>query len=190
VGRVYARPGNPRRGEVLFGQKGCAQCHPTDPQGKRVGTDLGKELKGSLLQIAGAMWNHGPGMWKKMGELSVSVPKLDPEEATDLISYLYFLQFIDAPGSAERGRAVYSAARCVSCHEAVTGGKRAAPSLTGGEPRFGSSLQVVASMWNHGAKMEQMMEASNVAWPVLRGTEMADLIAYLFASSNKPAAPH
>ena len=186
--RVYAQPGNPRRGEKLFVEKSCSACHAINGQGGGYAPDLGRTLKGTLMQVAGAMWNHGPGMWARMSRRGVAVPKLTPEETGDLISYLYFLQFIDPPGNPERGLAVYREARCVTCHEAVAGGKRAAPSLTGGADRFKSSLEVVASMWNHGGQMEQLMAEVNVAWPTLKGTEMADLIAYLFSARGAEVA--
>ena len=181
--RIYAQPGNPRRGEALFTAKSCNRCHAVNRQGGGPGPDLGRELKGSLMQVAGAMWNHGPGMWVKMTERGIAAPVLTPEETGDLISYLYFLQFIDQPGDPQRGLAVYREARCVTCHEAVVGGKRVAPAL---EPeRFKSSLEIVASMWNHGGQMEQVMAEANVAWPTLKRGEMADLIAYLFAARAK-----
>ncbi|HTO97846.1 MAG TPA: c-type cytochrome [Myxococcales bacterium] len=183
--RVYAQPGNPRNGERLFVEKRCSGCHAINAQGGRQGPDLGRQLRGTLMQVAGAMWNHGPGMWTRMSQRGVEVPKLTPEEAGDLTSYLYFLQFIDQPGNPQRGLLVYREAGCVTCHESVAGGKRAAPALTGEGDRFKSSLEIVASMWNHGAQMEQLMAEVNVAWPTLKGTEMADLIAYLFAAGGK-----
>ena len=186
--RVYAQPGNPRRGEKLFGEKGCAACHAINGHEGGYAPDLGRELKGTLMQVAGAMWNHGPKMWARMSRRGTEAARLTPEEAGDLISYLYFLQFVDPPGDPRRGLAVYRDARCVTCHESVAGGKRAAPSLTAGGERFKSSLEVVASMWNHGAQMEQLMAEVNVAWPTLKGTEMADLIAYLFTASGHEVA--
>jgi mono/diheme cytochrome c family protein len=183
--RVYAQPGNPRNGEKLFVEKRCSGCHAINGQGGGHGPDLGRQLRGTLMQVAGAMWNHGPGMWTRMSQRGVEVPKLTPEEAGDLTSYLYFLQFIDQPGNPQRGLLVYREAGCVTCHESVAGGKRAAPALTGGGDRFKSSLEIVASMWNHGAQMEQLMAEVNVAWPTLKGTEMADLIAYLFAAGGR-----
>ena len=182
--RIYAQPGSPRRGEALFAAKSCTACHTINGQGG-AGPDLGRELKGSLMEVAGALWNHGPSMWTRMAARGVAAPRLTPEETGDLISYLYFLQFVDKPGDPRRGLAVYRDARCVTCHEAVVGGKRAAPALTGAGERLTSSLEVVASMWNHGGQMEQQMAEANVAWPTLKGTEMADLIAYLFAAKGK-----
>jgi mono/diheme cytochrome c family protein len=58
VERVYLRPGNPQIGEKLFTQKRCAQCHIPNAQGTRIGPDLRTKLKGSLIGIAGAMWNQ------------------------------------------------------------------------------------------------------------------------------------
>ena len=123
--RIYVRPGNPQTGEKLFAQKRCAQCHTANAQGIRIGPDLRTKLKGSLIGIAGAMWNHGPKMWAKMGD----VPSLAPEEMSDLISYLYFLQFIDPSGDAKRGRVVYQEKNCGSCHTlpGVSGNRRTRP---------------------------------------------------------------
>lgn len=172
--RVYARPGNPRRGEALFGSKGCTQCHAINGKGPRVGPDLGQKLRGSLTQVAGAMWNHGPTMWSKMAEKGIKQPDLSPEEAADLVSFLYYLQFIDPPGDARRGEQIFKDSKCAGCHE--TEGKKA-PVLD--DQRFESSLEIVAAMWNHGAQMEKEMAEANVAWPVLKRGEMADLMAYL-----------
>ncbi len=176
--RLYAQPGNPRKGEELFGAKKCTTCHAINGQGGKVGPDLGMQLKGSLMQIAGAMWNHGVPMWAEMSKRGVQVPKLTPEETGNLVSYLYFLQFVDPPGDAVRGQAVYREARCQGCHEEGADGKRIAPSLVG-EKEFKSSLEAVAAMWNHGAQMEKVMAKANVAWPMLKRGEMADLLAYL-----------
>lgn len=172
--RVYARPGNPRRGEELFASKGCTSCHAINGSGAKVGPDLGQTLRGSLTQVTGAMWNHGPAMWARMAQKGVAQPQLDPEEAADLVSFLYYLQFIDPPGDATRGEHVFRDSKCASCHE--TEGKKA-PVLD--DQRFESSLEIVAAMWNHGAQMEKEMAQANVAWPVLKRGEMADLMAYL-----------
>src|SRR5512134_3227989 len=56
-------PGNPLEGSQLFTDKGCLLCHAINGVGGAGGPDLGQGiLKGSLLDIAGVMWNHSPGM--------------------------------------------------------------------------------------------------------------------------------
>jgi mono/diheme cytochrome c family protein len=182
--RIYVRPGNPQTGEKLFAQKGCAQCHTPNAQGVRIGSDLRTKLKGSLVGIAGAMWNHGPKMWAKMG----NVPSLAPEEMSDLISYLYFLQFIDPSGDAKRGRVVYQEKKCGSCHTLPGVGGTVGPDLTKAE-KLKTPVDVVTEMWNHVGSMERRMLEESVEWPVFKGGEMADLITYLLSVRKEPAAP-
>lgn len=184
VERVYVRPGNPQSGEKLFTQKRCAQCHTPNAQGTRVGPDLRTKLKGSLIGIAGAMWNHGPQMWAKMGE----VPSLAPEEMSDLISYLYFLQFIDPSGNAARGKTVYQEKRCGGCHMLPGAGGTMGPDLANAE-KLQTPVEVVSEMWNHVGTMARKMLEESVEWPVFKGGEMADLISYLLSARKVSPAP-
>jgi nitric oxide reductase subunit C len=180
VERIYVRPGNPQHGQKLFAEKRCAQCHSVNNHGTRVGPNLRAVLKGSLMTIAGAMWNHGPKMWAKMAERGIQIPALNSEEISDLISYLYFLQFIDAPGNAARGRVVYQEKRCGTCHTLPGIGGTVGPDLTKAE-KLKTPLEVVTEMWNHASTMEQKMLEESVEWPVFKGGEMADMIAYLLS---------
>jgi len=184
VERVYVLPGNPQIGEKLFVQKRCAQCHTPNAQGTRIGPDLRTKLKGSLIGIAGAMWNHGPKMWAKMSD----VPSLAPEEMSDLISYLYFLQFIDPSGNAARGRVVYQEKRCGGCHTLPGASGTVGPDLANAQ-KLQTPVEVVTEMWNHVGTMERKMLEESVEWPVFKGGEMADLITYLLSARKSSAAP-
>ncbi len=188
--RVYVAPGKPKDGEALFTKKHCVECHSVRGHGGKVGPDLGLTLKGSLMRIAGSMWNHGPQMWAKMAERGIEVPVLSTQEMSDLISYLYFFQFIDPPGDARRGLVIYKEKRCGTCHALRGVGEKVGPDLATVED-LDTSLEVITGMWNHAATMEQVMVGANVAWPVLQGGEMADLIAYLLQArgpARRPAA--
>jgi mono/diheme cytochrome c family protein len=188
VERVYVPPGRPQVGEKLFTQKRCVECHSVRGHGGKVGPDLGITLKGSLMRIAGAMWNHGPKMWAKMAERGIEVPSLSTEEMSDLISYLYFSQFIDPPGDTARGLAVYREKRCGTCHSLRGVGEKVGPDLAMVE-NLDTSLAVVTGMWNHAAAREEVMLGVNVAWPILQGGEMADLIAYLLQARRGAPLP-
>ena len=163
------------------------ECHSVRGHDGKVGPDLGVTLKGSLIWIAGSMWNHGPRMWAKMAERGIEVPALSVEEMSDLISYLYFFQFIDPPGDARRGLAVYKEKRCGDCHASRGVGGKVGPDLATAE-KLDTSLDVITRMWNHAATMEEIMLGENVAWQILKGGEMADLIAYLL-QARKGALP-
>jgi len=186
--RVYAPPGSPKRGEKLFTEKRCVECHAVRGHGGKVGPDLGEKLKGSLMRITGAMWNKGPRMWAKMAERGIEVPTLSTEEMSDLVSYLYFFQFIDPPGDVRRGWAVFKE-RCGVCHASVRAERGVAPLITRVVEKLRTPLEVITEMWNHAGKMEEKMAEENVAWPVLKGGEMADLIAYLLSVRAEPGRP-
>jgi hypothetical protein len=154
-----------------------------------VGPDLAIKLKGSLMRIAGSMWNHGPRMWATMAERQVAVPSLGTEEMSDLISYLYFFQFIDPPGDPGRGGAIFKEKRCATCHASARGGKPVAPPVADVMEKLRTPVEVITEMWNHAGKMEEKMAEENVAWPVLKGGEMADLIAYLLRVRGETGQP-
>jgi mono/diheme cytochrome c family protein len=185
--RVYARPGNPARGAELFADRGCIQCHALRGEGGRVGPDLAApgRLQGSLSQIAGAMWNHGPAMWAQMAERGLGVPALAPQELSDIVSYLYFFQILDRPGDPERGRALFGAKGCAACHPLTGRTPDRAPPLAEGEA-LATPLGIVTEMWNHAGKMDRKTLERNLPWPTLRGRETADLVTFIL-SAREPA---
>jgi mono/diheme cytochrome c family protein len=192
VERIYVQPGNPQTGKKLFADKRCVECHSIDAAAEtganRVGPNLRGKLKGSFVTIAGAMWNHGPKMWAKMADRGLSIPSLSSEEMSDLVSYLYFVQFIDRAGSPVQGQRVYQEKRCAKCHALPAAAEAAGPDITKAA-KLKTPLEIVTDMWNHATTMEQKMVEENLQWPVFKGGEMADLIAYLLAVANSPNAP-
>ena len=179
IERIYAQPGSPRNGEKLFVQKRCIECHSVTPQGDPTRANLRARLiKGSLMSIAGAMWNHGPKMWADMARRGIPMASLTTEEMSDIIGYLYFLQFIDPPGVAARGRIVFQEKRCGNCHASPEKGTARGPDFAKSD-KLKTQLEVVTEMWNHASTMEEKMLKQSVEWPVFRGGEMADLMAYL-----------
>lgn len=179
VERVYAQPGSPRNGEKLFVAKRCVECHSVTPQGDPTRANLRARLiKGSLMTIAGAMWNHGPKMWADMAQRGVPISSLSAEEMSDIIGYLYFLQFIDPPGVADRGRIVFQEKRCGKCHLSSEKGAAQGADFAKSD-KLKTQLEVVTEMWNHASTMEEKMLKESLEWPVFRGGEMADLMAYL-----------
>jgi hypothetical protein len=41
-------------------------------------------------------------------------------------------------------------------------------------------------MWNHASTMEKKMEEMSLQWPVLKGSEMADLVAFMQILGRNP----
>lgn len=190
VERRYLEPGNPKRGKALFSEKECIECHSIKGEGGSVGPDLGRlpELRGSLTHIAGTMWNHGPAMWAAMRQRDKKPVKLTAAEMNDLVTYLYFLQYLDEPGDAKIGRALFSEKGCTQCHSLRADREGKIPLV--GEAvgtALSSPVAVVTAMWNHAPRMERVAEAKRVVWPRFVGREMADLVAYILSGSDKSA---
>jgi mono/diheme cytochrome c family protein len=99
---IYAEPGSPKRGEDIFKQKKCNACHAVWGEGGRQSSDLGRrELRLSLIEIAGKIWSHSGQMWQEMKRMGLQFPIFSSEEMADMISYLYFIQFYDEKGDPE-----------------------------------------------------------------------------------------
>jgi len=97
------RGGTPERGEKIFAQKGCSQCHQQEgtavdlpsPQGSRalgltaprlVGRERGTGFR--PVHMATAMWNHGEAMLARMTEAGLSWPVFNDQEMIDLLAFL------------------------------------------------------------------------------------------------------
>jgi mono/diheme cytochrome c family protein len=181
--------GDPRSGERLFTAKGCAQCHVLGGQGGVVGPAL-DSLKGanSPVLVAAAMWNHGPRMAQAMEVKGVERPTFKGRELVDVIAYVVATardasaptaQVI--PGTPERGEKLFTEKSCAACHSVGGRGGKVGPAL-GGRAHHVSLTEFAGLMWNHGPAMWNRMKARGIAMPQLTGQDMADIVAYLYAS--------
>jgi mono/diheme cytochrome c family protein len=183
--RSYLPAGDPVLGQALFQRKGCSACHSINGLGGTVGPDLAKrELKGSLSHILSQMWNHGSRMWPEMARRNIPFPTFTPGEMSDLMTYLYFLQFNDPPGSAELGRQVFADRQCAACHQPES------PDMATIGPNLAklgldSPFEILAQMWNHAPAIQERMEQGKIRWPLLDKDQMRELIAYILFVSRK-----
>jgi len=163
-------------GPSLFREKGCANCHGSD-------TALAGRIRGSTMtEIAAAMWNHGP----RMAALDAPPAVFQPGEMRELLSYVWAQQFFEDARDPARGRRVFVAKGCASCHESAasrspSGG---APNLASGSRHFSGPV-MTAVLWRHGPAMLQRMQATGVPWPRLSADDMSALIAYLNLSNKE-----
>jgi len=180
-------PDNPTAGARLFVEKGCVRCHGLSTDDARVGPDLGRiRFRGSIMDLAGAFWNHSPVMREKMLDFKIQVPQLTGREMTDLLAFLtayrYYLTEVGQAGNPAAGKAVFAAKGCARCHGADAW-EKPGPDLTRYRGRF-SAIFVAQAMWNHGPEMAKVMRGQGVPWPKFSGHEMGDLLAYLQAGSG------
>jgi mono/diheme cytochrome c family protein len=185
---AFVTPGNPREGRQVFVTKGCVSCHSIRGEGGKGGEDFGKRAKAfykSLTQIASIMWNKGPTVLAKMAQTQIGIPKFTPKEMADLLAYLYFLHFMDEPGSPVNGRKVYVEMGCVRCHGLDgTPGEWMQVDLS--KYQKGSNpMAIVAAVWNHGQEIAKTMEGKGIAWPRFKKGELVDVLEFVRSPRRK-----
>src|SRR5438270_553853 len=94
--QIEVIPGSSARGAELFREKGCAECHAFRGAGGKIAPDLAQpnERGHTPMQLASALWNHGPKMWRAQEARQVR-PTLDSIEAADLFAYFYSLSYFN-----------------------------------------------------------------------------------------------
>ncbi|MBI2834026.1 MAG: cytochrome c [Acidobacteria bacterium] len=181
-------PDNATGGVTLFAQKGCIRCHSLSGAPARIGPDLGRiAFSGTMLDLAGAFWNHAPAMQEHMLNLKIQRPSLTRGEMATLLAFLtlyrYSLKEVDEPGDPVAGRKVFVAKRCAECHdEGVGAWDKPGPGLQRYRGRY-SAIFLAQAMWNHAPAMAVVMRTRGVPWPKFAGREMADLVSYLRAGN-------
>jgi mono/diheme cytochrome c family protein len=117
-------PGSSVRGAELFRSKGCIECHAFGGAGGKAAPDLAQPNATTRgpMQLASALWNHAPRMWRAQ-EVRQIRPALDSMETADLFSYFFSLAYFNTPGNASKGRTLFEAG-CADCHETTAAAPR------------------------------------------------------------------
>lgn len=192
------RPGRPSSGRRLFEAKGCDGCHGVGRGGAGPGGDLAElRMYASPLFVAQEIWNHGPSMLESMRALEMEPPTFSEGELADLSALIRQqagpsarVPRLLAPGNPNRGRALFRAKGCATCHGGNARGGDGGPNLA--ESDLHRSAEAIAGlMWNHALAMSDVMRARGVAWPVFEEAELADLVAFLYflPFSDPPGDP-
>ncbi len=186
----FDTPGDAERGRFLFSELSCIRCHQVEGVGGVVGPVLDHVgARGVPIEVAAAMWNHGPAMIEAAELRGIPRPRMSGHDLTDLIAFfrsttdetpgenLYFL-----PGDADAGARVVEEKKCVECHGNPGAGGLIAPDLAG-LSRGTSLIDFVALMWNKAPAMIGALRASDREFPYLDGQDFANLVAYLYSVS-------
>lgn len=193
-------PGDASRGERLFQEKGCAQCHAVGGAGGSIGPDLGSGGAAETWPDAmvTAMWNHAPSMWERMEAGEIDYPTMSREEMADAFAFLYTAQRAGEPGDPDRGRALFDEKGCSGCHAAADAGRDGAPDLSALRSAA-SPIAWARALWNHpraraaaeaapGAGADDAGSATDGA-PRFDGSEMSDLFAFVRDDRAPPPVP-
>lgn len=181
------RPGDAAAGRELFAVRGCSACHTVGGQRATRGPDLARLQRfASPLDVAQAIWNHGPGMLKTMNELNIAPPVFAGGDLADLSAYIRQAsqpgpqeRLMASPGSPARGAAVFENKRCITCHSVRGRGGRGGPDLARADLHRPAEA-IAGTMWNHAVGMRARMEAKGMNWPSFTTAELADLMAFLY----------
>ena len=181
--RYVDEPGDPARGAEVLERSQCSTCHAIGGEGGSVGPDLERWARYvNPIVWAQKMWAHAEEMESEMRGRRIDWPVFGASDLVDIIAHIRSRGLGDAkqylePGSAARGRALYTEHGCDSCHEASTS-SQGAPDLARAD--LPQTLAGVASrMWNHAPLMQQAMRDAGNEVSVLEAQEMADIIAYV-----------
>jgi mono/diheme cytochrome c family protein len=172
-------PQNPLKGQVIFEEKGCIECHAIGGYGGTEGPDLSQELYfGSVLELASIIWNHTPQMNRKFRQVRMDRPQFSEGEMLDLFGFLYYLRYLGEPGSVAKGKRLLGTKGCSGCHRVGGDGGTVGPAFEEIQ-HYASPLYIVQAMWNHGPEMQQQMKKSQLKYPTLTGQDVNDITVYI-----------
>ena len=160
---VEFAPLSPESGRALLESKGCATCHR--------GTQAleGHTTRYGLTDFAAAMWDHP-------FRTAYHQTPLSDDDMRRLVGYLVATQFFEERGNPQIGGRLFAKKQCSTCHDDPSSGAPARSEMTGRMTSFG----MVAALWKHGPAMQLSMRQRNIPWPQFKGSEMADVSAYLY----------
>jgi mono/diheme cytochrome c family protein len=187
--QYFDEAGDAKRGEAVFTAKGCVTCHRVGGQGGVTGPALDPwKRANSPVLMAAAMWNHAPRMAEELKEARTKRPTLSGRDLLDIVAYVWSAAEATAgdtqqvvPGTPDRGRMLFAEKNCARCHAVGGKGPRIGPDL-GREGHHVSLTEFASRMWNHAPVMTAKMRELKIETPQLSGQQMADIVAYLFAS--------
>ncbi|MBI4012277.1 MAG: c-type cytochrome [Candidatus Rokubacteria bacterium] len=180
LARAADPAGDAARGRLLFEAKGCARCHI--PRGLLPGIgpplDVVRRPQG-VIELAGRLWNHAPGMAALFEREGLAWPELGREQIADLVAYLQADPVRDPGADPRRGQVVLVAKGCLKCHRLRGEGGAVATELTGYRARYESPVGWATTVWNHSPRMARLAAAMGILYPRFTGDEMANLVEFL-----------
>jgi cytochrome c2 len=186
--------GDPAKGEIVWKGMKCSGCHTLEGASGRLGSDLQSYKDLSPIQMAQAMWNHGPDMISAMNEHGINVPRFSGTDMVNLLAYIRARtgmkegEVYAQLGDPERGAQVFREKQCITCHPVSGGNSGLGPQLERSPEFMAGTSGVAALMWNHSIGMWAEMKKSGLSTPKFKNQEMADLLAYLYLDTYTESA--
>ncbi|MBM3758346.1 MAG: c-type cytochrome, partial [Acidobacteria bacterium] len=114
---------DPEIGEQVFTARSCGVCHTVGA--KEAGKlDLLASAKSSytFTELSVRMWNHLPRMRKQAAWAGIPFPAFSENEMSQLLAYLFAKRYFEEQGKPVRGKSVFTAKKCVTCHDQPSSG--------------------------------------------------------------------
>jgi cytochrome c2 len=185
--KLFDELGDPRLGEQWFIAKRCAECHAVGGRGGRSGPALDSWARYvTPVMLAQGMWNAGPGMRDRQQAAGVPIPEFIGREMADIQAYIRRQSssrsrktvLLEVPDPGTGGR-LFTSKGCIRCHGSDGGGTAYGPNVRGVTIRRRVS-EIAGVLWNHSLQMSGAMQARGIPLPRFQGTELADVIAFLY----------
>jgi cytochrome c2 len=185
--KLFDEPGAAELGAHWFTVKRCAECHAVGGAGGRIGPPLdGYARYIGPIMLAEGMWNHGPAMQARQAAQGVPIPTFQGREMADIQAYIRRAStlrhrevvLLEAPSPAA-GERLFAGKGCVRCHGPNGRGTRFGPDLRTATQRLRVS-EIAGVLWNHSFQMSAAMRVRGFEFPRFQGTQMADVIAFLY----------
>ncbi len=182
--RFFEPAGDAARGKAAFTAKNCAACHA--PNAQLTGPPISEwnEVADPVAWVR-EMWNHSATMAEKMRAKRLAYPRLSGQELADLLVYFKNLPAARSRSASfssadpEEGKRVFDQKGCLNCH--VLRDRQAGKvTLPAADRPFQSLADIAADMWNHAPEMQRRAKAGTAAFPTFTGSEMNNLVGYLF----------
>lgn len=84
-------------------------------------------------------------------------------------------------GDPQKGRKVYAGHGCATCHAIKGVGGTVGPDLGRAPAAHKTVTQMAGVMWNHAPQMRQLAESKGIPFKPFIGSEMLDLLTYLYS---------
>lgn len=185
--KLFDEPGDSALGRRWFAEKRCLECHAVGGAGGTSGAALDSYARYiSPIMLAQGLWNHGPMMRRQQMAQQGRALMFLGREIADIQAYIREnssvrdrqVTFLLPPNPTNGGR-LFTERQCSRCHGRDGRGTEWGPDLRSATEQLHVS-EIAGQLWNHSSAMAAAMDARGIRFPEFRGSEMADVIAFLY----------
>jgi len=180
--------GDLARGEKLFEERKCGQCHRRSSDGENVARPLDEMAHASdPLSWTQALWNHASAMQAKMKSMGIAWPKYQASDLRDLFAYVRHMRSSadddppDVAGDPDRGWALFQQKGCIRCHAVSSEPGGIGPNLGADRALPPTFSEFGAALLNHFPEMQNAMQQEKTGVPRFEDHDVMDVAVFLYS---------